>query len=88
MSRWRETRSRSRGTAYPASGHSFLAILRSRHDPVRGIALFFGPDGEAIRDVGRKLVHYGKYGYLVFEGSQNIAKGSWEVRNSPLIHHF
>jgi hypothetical protein len=76
------------GTSYPAAAHSFLAVLRNRHDPVKGVALFFGPDADHIREVGRKLVHYGKYGYLVFEGSQNIAKGSWEVENSPLIHRF
>lgn len=76
------------GTSYPSAGHSFLAVLRNRQDPVKGIAIFFGSDADHVREVGRKLVHYGKYGYLVFEASQNIAKGSWKVENSPLIHRF
>jgi len=38
--------------------------------------------------IGRKLPHYGKYGYLVFEGSQNIYKGEWEVTTSPLIKNL
>ena len=34
----------------------------------------------------RKLPHYGKYSYLVFEGDEptNIIKGQWPVLNSPL----
>jgi hypothetical protein len=76
------------GESYPAKGHSFLSVLRSPHDPGRGIALFFGYDEESVREAGRKLVHYGKYGYLVFEGGKNVAKGSWEVKDSPLTYRF
>ena len=76
------------GTSYPSSGHSFLAVLRSADDPVKGVALFFGSNAEDVREVGRKLIHYGKYGYLVFEGSKNVAKGSWEVEGSPLVYRF
>ncbi|OFZ20969.1 MAG: hypothetical protein A2X94_06445 [Bdellovibrionales bacterium GWB1_55_8] len=39
-----------------------------------------------IAALGRKLPHYGKYGYLAFEGAdaKNIAKGIWPSINSPL----
>lgn len=46
---------------------------------------------DALTPVGwalllRKLPHYGKYSYLVFDSNsgENIAKGQWEVTNSPL----
>jgi aminopeptidase N len=39
---------------------------------------------EQIADLGRKIPHYGKYSYLVFDGAQNVAKGSWDVVSSPL----
>lgn len=38
--------------------------------------------------VVRKLPHYGKYSYLLFHGGENVAKGIWEVSQSPLIHAF
>ncbi len=76
------------GKTFPKEGHSFMAVFRSNTDPGRGVAVFFGYDEESIRDAGRKLVHYGKYGYLVFEGGTNVAKGSWKIENSPLVHRF
>lgn len=46
---------------------------------------------DALTPVGwalllRKLPHYGKYSYLVFDSNsgENLAKGQWEVTNSPL----
>lgn len=43
---------------------------------------------DQIKALGRKIPHYGKYGYLVFENDKNIAKGSWNVRTSPLRARF
>jgi hypothetical protein len=36
--------------------------------------------------LARKLPHYGKYGYLGFEGEEptNVLKGEWPVVSSPL----
>ncbi|WP_462321626.1 M1 family metallopeptidase [Halochromatium sp.] len=41
---------------------------------------------EAVSGLARKLPHYGKYGYLVFEGPAptNIAKGQWPAGESSL----
>ena len=43
---------------------------------------------EAIAGLTRKLPHYGKYGYLGFEGDAptNNLKGSFSAVNSPLNH--
>jgi len=42
---------------------------------------------EAVDGLARKLPHYGKYSYLVFEGDEptNVVKGQWPVINSPMI---
>ncbi len=42
---------------------------------------------QAANGLIRKLPHYGKYGYLGFEGAEptNILKGEWEILNSPLV---
>ena len=48
---------------------------------------FAGADSEkTIQALTRKLLHYGKYGYLGFEGdaAKNVLKGSLPVKNSPL----
>jgi hypothetical protein len=76
------------GKSYPVAGHSFLAVLRSPFDPGKGVAVFFGYDVESVSEAGRKLVHYGKYGYLAFEGGKNVGKGSWELKDSPLTYRF
>jgi hypothetical protein len=41
---------------------------------------------EALTGLGRKLPHYHKYSYLIFEGvePENILKGRWPVNNSPM----
>ena len=43
---------------------------------------------DGIATVGRKIPHYGKYSYLLFEGGKNVAKGSWDVKSSPLRATF
>ena len=48
---------------------------------------FIGADSDkAIAALSRKLLHYGKYGYLGFEGdaAKNVLKGSFPALNSPL----
>ncbi len=48
---------------------------------------FVGAQTEAaIKSLARKLPHYGKYGYLGFEGdeAQNVLKGSLPALDSPL----
>ena len=43
-------------------------------------------NAQSLLIMARKLRHYGKYSYLVFDGveAKNIAKGQWPVENSPL----
>ncbi|MGQ9570445.1 MAG: M1 family metallopeptidase [Thermodesulfovibrionales bacterium] len=41
---------------------------------------------EALSGLGRKLPHYHKYSYLVFEGNEpvNVANGRWQILDSPM----
>jgi len=41
-----------------------------------------------VLSIARKLPHYGKYSYLLFQGATNVSKGIWEVESSPLIYVF
>jgi hypothetical protein len=34
--------------------------------------------------MGRKIPHYGKYSYLVFDGARNVSKGIWSTSESPM----
>jgi len=51
------------------------------------VGLFVAPPSYAGA-VARKISHYGKYSYLVFEETQNTLKGIWSTEQSPLVHHF
>jgi hypothetical protein len=57
-------------------------------DPPRIWTLIDAGDTRQISVIGRKVPHYGKYSYLVFEDGKNIAKGSWDVLSSPLRDRF
>ena len=41
-------------------------------------------DAAVVEALGRKLPHYGRYSYLVFDGETNVDKGNWQVESSPL----
>ncbi len=68
-------------------GRTVVAVVRhpERTDRVLGWLSVDRP--AAFEGVGRKLPHYGKYSYLVFEGDEptNTIKGQWAVDDSPLI---
>ncbi len=52
-----------------------------------GLLMFIGSNNrETLRNLSRKLPHYHKYSYLLFEGKDavNILKGRWRPRGSPL----
>lgn len=49
-------------------------------------SLFLPLSADAAQKVAGKITHYGKYSYLVFRDGDNVDKGTWPVRSSPLIH--
>ena len=65
--------------SYPWKDHSFIFTL-DRTDKIKGTMTWvIAGNKESIPGLMRKLPHYGKYGYLVFEGTapENRMKGIW-----------
>lgn len=76
------------GAADP-TGPAHSIVLTSRHpaDPQLAVALVATDNAAAVPGLTRKLPHYGKYGYLVFQGDEptNVDKGHWQTRASPNV---
>ncbi|NOY63257.1 MAG: M20/M25/M40 family metallo-hydrolase [Gammaproteobacteria bacterium] len=71
---------------YPRDNHSFLFTARHPDSSDSTLLWLATNDSAALPGLTRKLPHYRKYSYLVFEGSAptNIEKGQWAVLNSPM----
>ena len=72
-----------------AADRSVAAVARApggQGDPDRALGFVAADRAAAVAGLARKLPHYGKYGYLAFEGDEprNVAKGSWQPVGSPL----
>ena len=65
----------------------FAAVI-PKDFPDRNWAYFIPASPEAARDAARRIPHYGRDSYLIFDQGENRARGTWEVRESPLIHNF
>jgi hypothetical protein len=73
------------GESYSKSAYSFVMTFRHPDDVSRSMTWLSMADENVFPAMERKLPHYGKYGYLVFQGSNNVAKGEWDVTESPMI---
>ena len=62
----------------------FVLTLTHPDDPDLTWSLLLPGDAPSLPAVGRKVPHYGKYGWLVFEGETNAGKGEWPTGESPL----
>ena len=74
-------------TSFAAKERSFIAAVRHPKNKSAVAVLLTTDNAQAVPGLARKLPHYGKYSYLVFEGDEptNIAKGQWPIVNSPLV---
>jgi hypothetical protein len=66
--------------------HSGIQVARHPADEDLTVGLIRCYNKAAIPGLARKLPHYGKYSYLLFEGEEptNVAKGEWGTDTSPL----
>ncbi|MCB9083190.1 MAG: hypothetical protein H6624_02545 [Bdellovibrionaceae bacterium] len=76
------------GSDYLLSNQTVFTVLPSSRDPESSVAWLSAPDVATLLRSAAKIPHYGKYGYLVFQGEQNQLKGEWPVSRSPLNHEF
>ena len=70
--------------------NSFFIAVANPKNAAQTITLLSIGNDAAVDGLVRKLPHYGKYSYLAFEGDEpsNIAKGNWQITDSPLIYAF
>ncbi len=68
-----------KGQRFDWKHHSFVFTLRRPGNREGSVTWIIVHSGEAVPGLIRKLPHYGKYGYLVFKGSEpeNVLKGVW-----------
>jgi hypothetical protein len=71
----------------PKTDSAFVTFF-DPHREGRIVAIFLAPSMPEASVVARKIPHYGKYSYLVFQGGNNQAKGIWPVTASPLVYRF
>jgi hypothetical protein len=73
-------------TVVEFEGSSVVSVIRHPQDVNETLVWLRAGMPEAMPGLGRKLPHYGKYGYLAFEGDEptNIVKGQWAAVNSPM----
>lgn len=69
---------------YPFDEFSLVLTIRHPNNPELSWTFVHISPIENYQSISRKLPHYGKYGYLVFKGADNVLKGEWQVYTSPL----
>ena len=73
------------GSSYTSDDHSVVWACKSESE-IPGLVIYSSNYKELL-PLARKIPHYGKYGFLVFEHGQNVDKGNHESHESPLIWH-
>jgi hypothetical protein len=70
-----------------AAGTSLVAADRaaSAGGASTPMGFFLPGSAEAVASIARKIPHYSKYSWLVFDGDRNVGKGLWEAGTSPLM---
>ena len=74
------------GKPFAADRNTFFGVWR-HPDSDGGILalLVYGPERHQ-ETIARKIPHYGRFSYLVFEETTNHIKGVWPAPSSPLVH--
>jgi hypothetical protein len=67
-----------------------VIAARTANDSAQSIGFIGCDNPNAFAGLGRKVPHYGKYGFLAFTGDEpvNRRKEEWPVRNSPMTVVF
>jgi hypothetical protein len=66
--------------------NSIVVSAKNPANPKQVVVLLSADRIDALPGLGRKLPHYGKYGYLGFEDDEpaNNLKGEWQLKSSPM----
>ncbi|MEE8394357.1 MAG: M1 family aminopeptidase [Rhodospirillales bacterium] len=76
------------GVPKSISGRGTARAWAARDKNGRALFIVAGAGAEAIEALSRPLAHYGGKGFLVFEGSRAIEKGTWPPAGGPLNRRF
>ncbi len=71
------------GETFDANSHSFVWAYKQKNGQYA--VVLYSENSKELIPLARKIPHYGKYGFLVFEHGQNVLKGNHESDNSPLL---
>ncbi len=73
--------------SYTCGLHSLALAL---HAGQQQLVLLDASTPEALQQLANKVPHYGKYSYVLFNSAtgENVAKGQWDVTDSPLVMQF
>jgi len=65
---------------------SLVFVIPNPEGPERLLMFIGSKNPQTLKALSRKLPHYHKYSYLVFEGNEaiNTMKGRWEIKDSPM----
>ncbi len=77
-----------KGKKYTEEGSALLVCFKNPLNANKSICFFVGLSAKGVRLAGPKLPHYGKYSYLAFINGENVDKGTWEIKESPLVYRF
>jgi len=71
---------------FDTAQHSIVLTARRHNADPHAMVWLAADRPQAIPGLGRKLPHYRKYSYLVFEGGEpsNLIKGQWPLLDSPM----
>lgn len=76
------------GERFDGSQAALFVAVTSRVAPHTQWAYFIPNSPESARDAARRIPHYGRDSYLIFDQGKNRVRGTREIQNSPLIHNF
>ncbi|MBI4720373.1 MAG: hypothetical protein HY770_03950 [Chitinivibrionia bacterium] len=76
------------GASYGDPEHGAFVAMRSPFNPAKSICVIAGGTGGAVEKAGYKIIHYGKYGYVVFCDGQKVDAGILPVLDNPMIRAF
>lgn len=71
--------------AFLPTSHSFVLCGHDAGDSGGAWTVIAPADAATVAAIGDKVPHYGKYSYLVLEGTRVTAKGVWAESPSPLV---
>lgn len=76
------------GKTYDLQTHDFVLLLPHPHDPTLPLLWMSSAKGTDFSRWAPRITHYGTYGYLIFDQTKVLVKGSLASGTSPLKYTF